>query len=120
MRKIFMAALAALITVPGFAQQKKPTPTATSKRQGEVKPASGPAAKSNPDSSKSNRLRGRVLSQQGRMFTIISDGKKITLSGARLKELPRVGETVDITYTQTPGGPLEATTVKSSKSNSSE
>ena len=66
------------------------------------------------------RLRGRVLSQQGRFFTVMSNGKKVTFSGAKLKDLPKVGEIIDITYTRTPGGPMEATTVQSSKSNSSD
>jgi hypothetical protein len=66
------------------------------------------------------RLTGRVLSQQGKTFTVMSNGKKVTFSGAMLKDLPKVGEIIDITYIQTPGGPMEATTVKSSKSNSSD
>ncbi len=42
----------------------------------------------------------------------------VEFSAAALSELPKVGEIIDITYSETPGG-LRATTVKSSKSNSS-
>ena len=88
----------------------------------------GPMEATTVKSSKSNssergaadKLTGRVLSQQGRTFTVMANGKTITLSGAKLKDLPKVGDIVDVTYTQTPGGPMEATTVKSSKSNSSD
>lgn len=90
--------------------------------------AGGPLEATTVKSSKSNssergaadQLTGRVLSQQGKTFTIMANGKTVTFSGAKLKDLPKVGDIVDITYTQTPGGPLEATTVKSSKSNSSD
>jgi hypothetical protein len=45
---------------------------------------------------------------------------EVTFSGKNLKDsFPEVGKIYDITFTQpTPGGPLEATTVNSSKSNS--
>jgi hypothetical protein len=47
----------------------------------------------------------------------MSKGQSITFSAAKLKALPRVGDIIDITYTQTPGGPMEATTINNSKSN---
>ncbi len=52
---------------------------------------------------------GRVLSQQGRTFTVLVNGKAITFSGANLKALPKVGATVDIDSIRTPDGQLEAT-----------
>lgn len=51
-------------------------------------------------------------------FTVMSKGKSVKFSAAKLKALPKVGEIIDITYTQNPGGPMEATTVKGGKSNS--
>lgn len=145
MGKLFMVVLVALISLPVFADEKKPTPTAVAKRQGQVKPTPAPADAASINGSRSNtfrqgqveptpapaegavkgsksnslRLTGRVLSQQGKTFTVMSNGKEITFSGAKLKALPKVGDDIDINYTQTPNGPLEAVTVKSSKSNSS-
>ena len=139
MRRIFMLLAAALVALPIFAEQKKPTVTPTSAANRSI----------NLNSSKSNRVaqptvtptpesdatRGkptkdqrqmtgkviRVLSQQGRAtFVVQSKGKEFTFSAANLKALPKVGDVIDITYTQTPSGPLEATTVKSSKSNTSD
>lgn len=106
MRHVFMMLAAALIALPTFAEQKKP------------QQASAPAGVSGKYGK--GVVMCRVISRSGSTFTAISDGKELTFSGAKLKELPKVGETVEITFTQTPGGPLEATTVKSSKSNSSE
>jgi hypothetical protein len=51
-------------------------------------------------------------------FTVMAKGKAVTFAAAKLKALPNVGEILDITYTETPGGSMEATTVKGSKSNS--
>jgi hypothetical protein len=60
-------------------------------------------------------------------FTIMAKGKQKTFAvtqstiASNLKRtLPEVGEAVDVTYTGTPGGAMQATTVKSSKSNSSD
>jgi hypothetical protein len=65
-------------------------------------------------------LRGKVISQSGNILTVLANGKEVTFSGAKLKALPKVGETVDISYTQTSGGPLEVVKIKSTKSNASE
>lgn len=48
---------------------------------------------------------------------LTAKGKEVTVSAAKLPALPKVGEIVDITYTQTPGGPMEATTINTTKSN---
>ena len=53
-------------------------------------------------------------------FTIVAKGKQKTFLANNFKTLPKVGEIVDVTYTGIAGGPMQATTVKSSKSNSSE
>jgi hypothetical protein len=106
MRHVFLILAAALIALPTFAEQKKPQQTPT--------PAgiSGKYGK--------GIVMCRVISRSGNTFTVTSDGKELTFSGAKLKDLPKVGETIEITFTQAPGGPLEATTVKSIKSNSSD
>jgi len=111
MRKAFTVLAAALIALPILAEQKQATPTPT------------PSAERGKPSKDQRQMTGkviRVLSQQGRAtFIVQSNGKEFTFSAANLKTLPKVGDVVDITYTQTPSGPLEATTVKSSKSNTS-
>lgn len=60
------------------------------------------------------RVGGRVLSQQGWTFTVLSDdGRQFTFLGAKSGKglvMPNVGTTVEITYVQTPGGQLEAIT----------
>jgi len=40
-------------------------------------------------------------------FTVMSNGQAVTFSAAKLPSLPIVGQILDITYTQTPGGPME-------------
>lgn len=52
----------------------------------------------------------------GNTFTVMSKGKAFTFGSKSLKVLPKVGEIIDITYTQNPGGPMEATTINSTKS----
>jgi hypothetical protein len=106
MKHVFVMVAVALIALPTFAEQKKPQQTPA---QAEISGKYGKGV-----------IMCRVISRAGSTFTAISDGKELTFSGAKLKELPKVGETVEITFTQAPGGPLEATTVKSSKSNSSD
>lgn len=65
-------------------------------------------------------MTGKVISQSGNTFTILANGKEAIFSAAKLKDVPKVGETVDISYTQTPGGLLEVAKIKSTKSNASE
>lgn len=63
-------------------------------------------------------LQGKVaeVDSQARIFAVA-----VVFSAAKLSALPTVGEIVDITYTQTPGGgPMEVTTIKGSKSNQNE
>lgn len=50
-------------------------------------------------------------------FTVVSEGKEFTFSGAKLQSLPTVGQVLDISYTRTGGGPLEAANLNLSKSN---
>jgi hypothetical protein len=147
MRKILavIAMLAAaLVALPMFAEQKKPKPTATpapnrsirldsSRSNRVVQPPVTPGnarevALGGPDTAdrgkptkEQRRITGRVLSQQGRRdratFTVLSNGKEFTFSAAKLQTLPKVGETIDITYPQTPGGTLEAATINTTRSN---
>ena len=65
------------------------------------------------------RMTGKVIrdNQSGKTFTVMAKGKEGTFSAANLKVLPKVGAIIDITYTENPGGPMEATTINTSKSN---
>ena len=80
-----------------------------------------------PTSSTSNRgkptkeqMTGKVMevNNQAKTFTVTAKGKAVVFSGANLAKLPKVGEVVDITYTETPGGgPLNSINLNSSRSN---
>ena len=50
-------------------------------------------------------------------FTVVTEGKEFTFSGAKLRSLPTVGQVLDVTYNQTGGGLLEASNLNLSKSN---
>lgn len=67
-------------------------------------------------------MTGKVTQVDGnkKTFTIMAKGKQHTFVANNFKTMPKVGENVDVTYTGTSGGPMQATTVKSSKSNSNE
>jgi hypothetical protein len=65
-------------------------------------------------------LQGAKVTQandKDKTFTVMSKGKSVTFSAAKLRALPKVGEIIDITYTQNPGRPMAATTINTSKSN---
>ncbi len=57
-----------------------------------------------------------------RTFTAVAkDGKAFTFKAPKGGALPKVGKVYDITYTESPGGgPLNATTVRGTKSNTSQ
>ena len=64
-------------------------------------------------------MTGKVtqVDEKAKTFTVMSKGKAVTVNAAKLTSLPKVGQVVDITYTQTGGGPLEAANLNLSKSN---
>jgi hypothetical protein len=99
---------------PGAAQQK----AGETEKPGALK--GGAAGMSAPRPSSPSLMTGKVTGVNGaaKTFTVMAKGTAVTFTAAKLKVLPKVGEIVDITYTGIPGGPLEATTVKGSKSNS--
>ena len=58
------------------------------------------------------------VDQKAKTFAVTSKGQTYAVNGSKLKALPSVGAIIDLTYTGNPGGPMEAVTVKGSKSNS--
>ena len=64
-------------------------------------------------------MTGKVtqVNEKAKTLTVMSKGKAVTINAGKLTSLPKVGETVDITYTQTSGGALEASNLNLSKSN---
>ena len=64
-------------------------------------------------------MTGKVTetNEKAKTFTVMAKKKYFSFTVAKLKFLPRVAEIIDITYTQTPGGPMEATNLSSSRSN---
>ena len=67
-------------------------------------------------------MTGKVVeaNNNANTFTVMAKGKEVTFNAAKLKALHKVGGIIEITYTETPGGRLEAITVGSSKNNSSD
>lgn len=66
------------------------------------------------------QMTGKVMEvdSQARTFTVTAKGKSVVFSSANLSKLPKVGQVVDITYTQAPGGgPLTSITFNESRSN---
>ena len=65
------------------------------------------------------QITGKVtqVDAKAKTFTVVSQGKTFTISAAKLRALPKVGDIVDVTYTVTPGGLLEASNLNLSKSN---
>ena len=71
------------------------------------------------DQATPKQMTGKVtaVNNQAKTFTVMAKGKAVVFSAAKLSKLPTVGEIVDITYTETPGGPLESINLNSSRSN---
>lgn len=62
--------------------------------------------------SQNERLTGKVtrVDPRTKSFTVMAEGKAVTFVAGTLKAgLPKVGATIDVTYTQTKGGQLSAT-----------
>ncbi len=76
----------------------------------------------NLNSSRSNIYKVTAVDAKAKTFTGIDKaGKTFTFTAPKGKSLPKVGKIYDVAYTESPGGgPLQAVTVKGTKSNSSE
>jgi len=103
-------ALAVLATFSGLAT------AATSVRSGKSNSSERVAA----DKASPKLMTGKVtqVNPTAKTFTVQTTNGLVTFNAATLPALPKVGEMVDITATPTPAGPMNATTVRSSKSNS--
>lgn len=88
-------------TTLAAAQQKAQEKTGTTKLDRPILQITGKVTQVNPTAN---------------TFTVTANGKAVTFTAANLT-LPKVGEILDITYTQTPGGPMQAMTINSTKSN---
>jgi hypothetical protein len=82
-------------------------------------PAAPAAAKKTDKASPELMMTGKVTLVDGskKTFTITAKGKQHIFIANNFKAMPKVGEIVDVTYTGTPGGPMQATTINTSKSN---
>ena len=100
-------AVAMLTTLIGLATAQTTDKPATSNTSNRGKPTK-------------EQMTGKVMevNNQAKTFTVTAKGKAVVFSGANLAKLPKVGEVVDITYTETPGGgPLNSINLNSSRSN---
>ncbi len=80
--------------------------------------AAAPAAEKRTDkASPELTMTGKVTKVGGNSFTIVAKGKQHTFVANNFKTPPTIGEIVDVTYTGTPGGPMQAVKLNSSKSN---
>ena len=65
------------------------------------------------------QITGKVtqVDAQAKTFTVLTQGKTVTISGTELRSLPKVGDIVEVTYTLTPGGVMKASNLNLAKSN---
>ena len=82
-------------------------------------PAAPAAGKKADKASPELMMTGKVTLVDGskKTFTITAKGKLHKFVANNIKAMPKVGEIIDITYTETPGGPMAAATINSTKSN---
>src|SRR5712691_5458414 len=64
-------------------------------------------------------MTGKVtqVNAQEKTFTLVAQGKEYTFTFQQIVFPYQVGEVIEVTYTENPGGPMEATNLNSSKSN---
>jgi hypothetical protein len=108
--------LTAILTISVLTASVGPA-AAQPKVEDKGRPAGGervPVDKASP-----MQMTGKVtqVDEKAKTFAVMSKGNAVTFGAAKLKALPKVGETVDITYTRTPSGALEAANLNLSKSN---
>ena len=117
---LVLAALAGFTGLAVAQQIFKPKSQPTSAQRKPPIPQEATTVKS----SKSNASERLARSQKvitGKVTKVNAKGKtfavEVVFSAAKLRELPTAGEIFEITYTQTPGGPMEASNLNLSKSN---
>ena len=59
------------------------------------------------------------VSEKAKTFTVMAKGQAVTFTVANLT-LPKVGEIIEIAYTEIPGGPMEEMTFNTTNSNTSD
>ena len=77
------------------------------------------AEKKSVDKASPKLMTGKVtqVNEKAKTFTVMAKGKEVVFNAARVKSLPKVGEVIDVTYTEGGGGLLEASNLNLSKSN---
>lgn len=102
MKKLLTLALAvvALATVSSLAvvHEPKSSPTGVETQ----KPATG---QKQVDKASTMLMTGEVV-RESHTFTVMSNGKEVTFNAAKLEAFPKVGETILVTYNETPDGPM--------------
>ncbi len=112
MKKLLTLALALIVLAafPGLsgaqtAEEKKPT-----------------AGEKRIDKPSPQLMTGKVIqvNAQEKTFTLVAQGKEYKFTFQKIEFPYKVGEVIDVTYTENPGGPMAATAFSSSKSNTSD
>jgi hypothetical protein len=111
-KKLLTLALAlvalAAFSGPGIAQQK-----GVEKSRKTTNGSFGGDVQLKIDKASPKLMTGKVMGvdKMGKTFTVMAKGKEVTFNAAKLKVLHKVGGIIEITYTETPGGPMIAATV---------
>lgn len=120
----FVLAALAVFAGPGHAQQRV-TPNSPPTRVKTKPPVpQGAATFGLPINNASERVATSPKVMTGKVAQVNLNEKTfaidISFSAAKLGDLPKIGEIIETAYTKAPDGSLEATTVKSAKSNGSD
>ena len=107
MKKLLTLALIVLSAFPGLSVAQKAE---------EKKPAAGEKSIDKPSP---KLMTGKVtqVNEQEKTFTIVAKGKEYKFTFQKIEFPYKVGEIIEVTYTENPGGPMKASNLNLSKSN---
>lgn len=71
------------------------------------------------DKSSPKLMTGKVtkVDVKARTFTVVAKGKEYRFTFQKIEAVPKIGDIVELTYTESTGGLMEAVSLNSSKSN---
>ena len=88
------------------AEKAKPAPATPAQERTGSKPPAG-----------EKLMTGKVTQVKDGTFTVVAKGKEYTFVFQKIEALPKIGDIIDVTYTETPSGAKKVTTINTSKSN---
>lgn len=123
MKKLLTVALAiialAVFTGPAAGAQKNKQKSVETKQTATKPPAAQVATKTTSKTQTVSACKVTKVDAKAQTFTATADDLQLTFDAKNLRALPAVGDIIDVTYTQVPGGPREAraVTVRGTRSN---